>query len=61
MRMAQFVYVGEYSSACVCEIIPVAPAAAPAAWLERRRGATGATSAAAVGVMVQMQDDRDAR
>ena len=61
MRMAQFVYVGAYSSACVCEIVPIPTSGARAATFDQRSGASGATTAAAVGVMTQMQDDEDRR
>lgn len=52
MRMAQYVYVGSYSSACVCEIIPPGERAAAGA----TGGSSGGTSAAAVAVMTAMRE-----
>lgn len=47
LEMAGLVYMGEYSSACVCEM--------PGSHKHAARGATSATTAAAVGVMLQMR------
>ena len=47
MQMLQYVYVGDYSSACVCGVIPVQASNA---------AASGAAVAAAAGVMTQMQE-----
>jgi len=50
LEMQAFVFMGEYSTACVCEV--------PGSAAQARRSA--AAAAVAVGVMTQMRDQRDA-
>ena len=52
--MQSFVYVGEYSSACVCGMPNESAEATPAS-------ATGATAAAAAGVAMQMRRQQERR
>jgi hypothetical protein len=53
LQMSALVYMGEYSSACVCEI-PGGNGASAA------RGAGAATTAGAVGVVMQMRNAEEA-
>ena len=53
LQMAGMVYMGEYSSACICEV--PRPAAAPGSVM---RGAAGATAGAAAGVVMQMRREQ---
>ena len=52
LRMSGIVYMGEYSSACICEVVP--PAGAPSAPSGAPGGASAAAGAAA-GVVMQMR------
>src|SRR5262245_55388043 len=52
--MAGMIYMGEYSSACLCEI-PRAPMAPPTA----APGASGAAAGAAAGVVMQMRRENE--
>jgi hypothetical protein len=54
--MTGMVYMGEYSSACICEV----PRAAPAPSAPPGAGA-GAAAGAAAGVAMQMRRDEEAR
>jgi hypothetical protein len=61
MRMTGMVYMGEYSSACICEIAP--PAGAPLPPPPPTSGppggsAGGAAAAAAAGVVMQMRQQQ---
>ena len=47
LKMGALVYMGEYSSACICE--------AADSGSQAMNGSVGATTAAAAGVMMQMQ------
>jgi hypothetical protein len=51
LEMVGMVYLGEYSSACICEI-PRPPGAAPA---PAAPGAAGGAAGAAAGVVMQMR------
>lgn len=53
MEMAQFVYVGDYSSACVC--------GPPGSWTAGSTGGAIGTAPAAVGVMTQMAESQARR
>lgn len=51
MQMTGMIYMGEYSSACICERAPAASAPVPAA----SHGGAGGVSGAAAGVVMQMR------
>ena len=54
LQMAGMVYMGEYSSACVCELIKPPEARAPAAAMNAAPGAIGASA----GVVMQMRREQ---
>ncbi len=54
MQIAGMVYMGEYSSACVCEV----PRATGAAAGHELLGAASGASGAAAGVVMQMERER---
>jgi hypothetical protein len=54
LQMAGMVYLGEYSSACVCETIKPPDAATPGVAMNAAPGALGASA----GVMMQMERER---
>jgi hypothetical protein len=57
LQMAGMVYLGEYSTACVCETIKPPDSAAPGAAMKAAPGALGA----ATGVAMQMERERQRR
>jgi hypothetical protein len=58
MSMASYVFVGEYSTGCVCEPLRApGPQPTPAA----QRGSESSSVAAAAGVVMQMRADEDAQ
>lgn len=53
LAMSGLVYLGEYSSACVCSVVGPAPSTGPVSSLDRNAAAAAAGGAA--GVMMQMR------